>query len=103
MFDAIELFEASKERIGLCLFGYSYNCFSMSEEGNEVEKNGCDLIEYLEAHIPVDKYPCFAIIHSHDIHSEDMVNRLRKLNIYTQYRPFSSDMIRRLARELVRQ
>ena len=99
VFDAIEVIERCQQRIAICLLSYSMNSFSTSEDGEQIEKTGIDLIEYIDCHIPKDKYPAIAYVHSHDDRSKDMVASLIELDIFAQHRPFSSLMIKAILRE----
>ena len=101
VFDAIEILEGNQNRIGLCLLGFRLNSFVENNNGIEVEQTACDLIEYIDAHIPKDKHPCLAIVHSHEANADQMIDGLRGLDIHTRHRPFSGKMIERLQNELV--
>ena len=99
VFDAIDVIEQCQQRIALFLLDFDLNTFSTDEDGKQVEKTGIDLIEYIDCHIPKDKYPAIAYCHSHDDRSSEMVADLKELGVFAQHRPFSSHMIEALLKE----
>jgi PleD family two-component response regulator len=103
VFDAIDIMEQSSNRIGLCLMSFDTQTFSTSEEGDQVEKTGIDLIEYIDCHFDESKYPAIAYVHSHDERAKEMVEDLKELGVFAQHRPFSSLMIKAILREFQEQ
>lgn len=99
VFDAIDILESCQQRMALCLMSFGTQTFSTSEEGEEVEKTGIDLIEYMSCHFKEDKFPAIVYVHSHDERSKEMVEDLKEMGVFAQHRPFSSVMIKALLRE----
>ena len=99
VFDAIDVLEACQQRMALCLLSFDLKTFSTSEDGDQVEKTGIDLIEYIDCHFDESKYPAIAYVHSHDERAKEMVEDLKELGVFAQHRPFSSLMIKAILRE----
>jgi len=89
-------------QLGLIMFDRDLGDFVVENE-RKIERTGHTVIHYMRDHIPQEKFPPMAIVHSYNEQAKYMAEDLHKMGIATRQIMFSGDLVKQLVQELAAQ